>query len=776
MFKNSILVLILLILTSCNVDNWFSPNEELNPELEISSGAPGTIVSITNLEGLEDDSFSGYIDDVTLEMRQLNSSLCFVVPDLTPGSYLINLEINNKNYDLDFNVLDKIVVENPVDYINEFQEQVNIEFALGFELKDSLVKSGILDSGKIYSDSVFWSVLNKRSVDELSKMTADQKQQLADILAANSSWINEISNLLPVSSNSLKSTSVSGCEDLRHEGLRANANKELFRAIKIAIDYKWCQARQFVDAKTDNLISKSILLWENTEHPWATVTLANLIGRKIDALGNRIANIGNDEFVADDMDSWEEWKSQKLNTLVWYNGERKKIFTKIKFRTPLRSDMNTSGTLGEFATAFDNFITAYDQYANSISKELVWRPEFRTRTKILDFNRNLFIPTDKISNDKVVLVNTQVVDDNWEVIFATDEEEDQSFTFDLVYDDGEVQLSTTLNAKVGNNTPPDAILSVDPISGYTSTIFTFDAGESFDAQNSNVQLKARWDWNNDSIWDTGYSSSLSVKHQFSEAGNYEISVEIVDEEGLVSTDKVEISVTDVFVDSRDGNQYGYKVYGDQTWMIENLAYLPSVNTPLKDSLWEKHYYVYDYLGNNVDEAKSTQNYQTYGVMYNIAAVKDACPSGWHTPTTDEWEKLIKYLGENGYNYNESQYSVAKSMASTSGWIKPSNGTYFQPGSIGYQPEFNNSSGFNILPGGFYNTRFEPFVFDGLGTSAIYITSFYDIDEYEYPILWTVTNMYNRRIKIEFHISRMGSLIYSKIPRENDAGYIRCVKD
>jgi uncharacterized protein (TIGR02145 family) len=151
-----------------------------------------------------------------------------------------------------------------------------------------------------------------------------------------------------------------------------------------------------------------------------------------------------------------------------------------------------------------------------------------------------------------------------------------------------------------------------------------------------------------------------------------------------------------FTDSRDGHKYKTIEIGKQTWMAENLAYLPSVNNTSQSSGTMAMYYVYGYPGNSVEQAKNTLNYQTFGVLYNWPAAQNACPSGWHLPTNAEREILVNYLIANGYNYDgtTSENKIAKALASENGWNKSTD-----YGTIGYYPEENNISCFSALPGG-----------------------------------------------------------------------------
>lgn len=94
----------------------------------------------------------------------------------------------------------------------------------------------------------------------------------------------------------------------------------------------------------------------------------------------------------------------------------------------------------------------------------------------------------------------------------------------------------------------------------------------------------------------------------------------------------------------EGNVYRTVKIGNQWWMAENLAYLPTVGPYNVQSATNPMYYVYDYLGTNVNAAKLTTNYKTYGVLYNWTAAMKACPTGWHLPSEVDWETLEITLG------------------------------------------------------------------------------------------------------------------------------------
>ncbi|MBA7584635.1 hypothetical protein ES708_26592 [subsurface metagenome] len=144
-----------------------------------------------------------------------------------------------------------------------------------------------------------------------------------------------------------------------------------------------------------------------------------------------------------------------------------------------------------------------------------------------------------------------------------------------------------------------------------------------------------------------------------------------------------------FTDSRDGNTYNWTRIGSQVWMAENLAYLPSVSPASSGARNNPYYYVYAYEGANISEAKATDNYKTYGVLYNWRAAMEGCPSGWHLPSDNEWSKLINYIG------GESIAGGKMKETDTVHWKSPNTGA-------------TNNSGFTGLPGGVrhYNGYFE----------------------------------------------------------------------
>lgn len=249
----------------------------------------------------------------------------------------------------------------------------------------------------------------------------------------------------------------------------------------------------------------------------------------------------------------------------------------------------------------------------------------------------------------------------------------------------------------GENTHPTASIAIQPESGSMATIFEFDASGCTDNETSTNQLQVRWDFENDGTWDTNYSTTKTASHQYPQAGTYTILLEVKDAGGLVDTEMKQVTVTtggDGYFDY-EGRRYNYKTIGTQTWMIENLAYLPSVSPSSSGSDTSHYYYVYGYEGSSVTAAKGTSNYATYGVLYNWRAAIRACPSGWHLPTDAEWTTLMDYLTNNGYGYGGSGSDIGKSMAFTSGWTSHSTA-----GRIGNDQGSNNRSEFTALPGGF----------------------------------------------------------------------------
>jgi uncharacterized protein (TIGR02145 family) len=113
-------------------------------------------------------------------------------------------------------------------------------------------------------------------------------------------------------------------------------------------------------------------------------------------------------------------------------------------------------------------------------------------------------------------------------------------------------------------------------------------------------------------------------------------------------------------DSRDGKEYIKIKIGKQIWMVDNLNYEAS--------------------GSKCYENKP-ENCTKYGRLYDWKTAKNACPSGWHLPSKNEWEELDEAVG--GKNV------AGKKLKARNGWNGNGNGT--------------DEYGFSALPGGYGNS-------------------------------------------------------------------------
>ncbi|MDR2595429.1 MAG: fibrobacter succinogenes major paralogous domain-containing protein [Fibromonadaceae bacterium] len=156
---------------------------------------------------------------------------------------------------------------------------------------------------------------------------------------------------------------------------------------------------------------------------------------------------------------------------------------------------------------------------------------------------------------------------------------------------------------------------------------------------------------------------------------------------------------DTFTDKRDGKTYKTTKIGKLVWMAENLNYE---------------------LGGSKCYAEEPKNCKKYGRLYNWKTAKEACPEGWHLPSKEEWQKLIKAVGD--------EKTAGKYLKAKSGWDDV------------YEGKFGNGDdkyGFSALPGGFGSSDDNFSVFAGYGNNGSWWTATEHKASYAY-----LRNIYN----------------------------------
>jgi uncharacterized protein (TIGR02145 family)/uncharacterized repeat protein (TIGR02543 family) len=164
-----------------------------------------------------------------------------------------------------------------------------------------------------------------------------------------------------------------------------------------------------------------------------------------------------------------------------------------------------------------------------------------------------------------------------------------------------------------------------------------------------------------------------------------------------------------FKDDRDGKRYRKVPIGGKEWMAENLNY----------------------------ETGNSWCYDCgkYGRLYDWSTAMTACPSGWHLPSSAEWDALMTAVGGSS--------TAGKKLKSISGWYNNGNGT--------------DEYGFSALPGGYRSSDGD---FGGAGN---------------YGGWWTATES-NANNAYYRDMGYNGDYVYSGNYYKSYARSVRCVGD
>lgn len=101
-------------------------------------------------------------------------------------------------------------------------------------------------------------------------------------------------------------------------------------------------------------------------------------------------------------------------------------------------------------------------------------------------------------------------------------------------------ISVVYNPPVNN--PPVASFTVSPSTGNVTMTFTVDASSSSDPEDPVSVLEVRWDWEDNGIWDTTWSTTKTATQKYTEEGTYTITLQVRDTGGMTDETSEQVIV------------------------------------------------------------------------------------------------------------------------------------------------------------------------------------------------------------------------------------------
>ncbi|MCD6346165.1 MAG: hypothetical protein J7L96_01965 [Bacteroidales bacterium] len=263
-------------------------------------------------------------------------------------------------------------------------------------------------------------------------------------------------------------------------------------------------------------------------------------------------------------------------------------------------------------------------------------------------------------------------------------------------------MDTLLQIEVHEkNTPPKAKLTIGCKVGNPQTQFYFHSRRSWDRDESMMNLRIRWDLDDDGLWDADLNDQMNVYHQYDKPGKYIIRMAIIDSGDKEVQDIDSIMVfegnheTGLVIDKRGDfdQEYGTVKIGNQWWMQENF------NSEFTSKMYEVRKHCYQNNPANCDLNGGLYSYS------DITFSNGLCPKGWRVPKVKDWETLMDNLGEDQIasllfgGSGEFHIQLAGYFDTNKGYIGLGRSTHFwinenNASGVPYAWYFNPSQGVN----------------------------------------------------------------------------------
>jgi uncharacterized protein (TIGR02145 family) len=194
-----------------------------------------------------------------------------------------------------------------------------------------------------------------------------------------------------------------------------------------------------------------------------------------------------------------------------------------------------------------------------------------------------------------------------------------------------------------------------------------------------------------------------------------------------------------------GKTYKTVVIGTQTWMAENMNYdVPGDNT---DACYENN----------------AENCTKYGRLYKQQTAMTVCPTGWHLPSNEDWDKLMRYVdtdnGGEGFDYEDVYWSLTA-------------GKYLKSGTDWNEGNGVDKYGFSALPGGYREHWMQDGGYDDFSLVS-YFGYWWSASTYDMEYVGTLGYS---RLMYYYDDEYYGEISIAELTSPGDLLSVRCLKN